>query len=99
MVRAEFGEPQARPRDKVLDRPRDEDLARPGKSGNPRPDVDRQPTDAVAAQLHLARVKPGSDLEAQRTDARNDGQGRSDRPAGAIECREEAIAGGIDLAP
>ena len=91
-------EAQARSHHQVLDRARHEDLARAGGRGDPRADVDGDPAYLGSGQLALAGVQAGPCLHADRADRGADRLAAADRPGRAVEHREEAIAGGVDLA-
>ena len=61
-------------------------------------DVDSDPA-AFAGQLHLTRVQAGANVDAELVGRRRDGAGALDGPRRSVESREEAVAGGVDLAP
>ena len=85
--------------DEILDGARDEHLARPGLRGDARADVDGDAGDLVVAELALARVQPGADVEAELAHRVARSRARSgSRARRAVEGREEAVAGRVDLA-
>jgi hypothetical protein len=61
--------------------------------------VDCDASHFVTDQLALPGVKSGADLESERPDCVPDGEAASNASGRAIEGREEAIAGGVDLSP
>ena len=99
LVFAGVFEREARARDEVFDRRRDEHVARLGEPGDARSDVDGDPADRIAVELHLARVDPGPDLDTERLHRVGDRLRAADGARGAVERRQEAVAGGIDLTP
>ena len=78
---------------------RDQDLAGPGKGTDPSPDDNAQPAHTVADSLHLPGMDPGSDLKPESPDRVHQGARASNSPGRPIECHEEPVSGGIDLAP
>jgi hypothetical protein len=58
--------------------------------------VDGDATDVVVAQLDLASVEAGPDLEVDPGQLVAESGGAADRPAGAVEGRQDAVAGGLD---
>ena len=60
---------------------------------------ERHPTHRVAVDLHLARVDADPDLDAELAYRLRDRPGAADCARRTVECREEAVAGGVDLAP
>src|SRR5262245_5202568 len=71
-------EANPRPRHEVAYGPGHEDLARRRARDDTRSDVHRNAADVVRTQLALARVEPGSDLEAERADGVADGARTAD---------------------
>src|SRR5215208_727030 len=72
-----------------------------GGSGRHHPgrDVDRQTTDVRAHPLVLAAMDAGPDREPQSARRSDQGEGTPDGADRAVEQREHAVAGGVDLAP
>ena len=83
--------------DQILDRLRDEHLACAGGGGDPGADRDGQAGDFPVVKLALAGVDACADLEAEFAHGFGDRLGASDRAGGAVEGREEAVAGGVAL--
>jgi hypothetical protein len=54
------------------------------------------PDAAVVAQLYLTGMKAGPQAEAEGSRRLMQRQRAVDRAAGALECRERAVAGGLD---
>jgi hypothetical protein len=90
-------EPEERAREQILYGRGDEDLTCAAERGHARRDVDAQSTELRTADLDLSRMDPGPDPEVQSRCRLDDGAGASDRRTRPIECREEPVAGGIDL--
>ena len=61
-------------------------------------DVHGDAADVVAAEFAFAGVKAGAHLDAQRLHRVTNCHGAADRSLWAVERREEAVAGGVDLA-
>src|SRR3954463_12818618 len=59
--------------------------------------MNRDAADVLAHQLDLAGVESAADLESQRTDTVADRDRATDRSRGAVEGREESVAGRVDL--
>ena len=68
-----------------------------GERRDPRADVDREPGDVVRLHLDLAGVDARPDLEPELADRVADRERAADRPRRAVECREEPVAGRLDL--
>lgn len=83
--------------DQILDRAGDEDLARPRQRGYPRPDMHRDPADAIWSYLDLAGVQPRADLKAERPHRLADAAGTANRPRRAVEGCEEAVSRRVDF--
>src|SRR5260221_12172912 len=90
-------EQEPRPRDEVADDARRPHLAVAREGGHPSADVDRDALDAMAAQLDLAGVHAGANLDAERADRDLDRKRAADGPSGTVEARQEPVAGGVDL--
>src|SRR3990170_2515242 len=99
LVPAGILEHEARAGHEILHRLGHEHLARSGERPDAGADVDGDATDVVAPPLDFARVQPSSDLDPEGAHGLGDRARASDRPGGSVEGREEAIAGGVDLAP
>src|SRR5262249_51138591 len=84
-------------RHEIPDGARDQHLSRPGVRRHARADVHSDAGDGVAAHLALARVQPGTDLEAQGPHRVPDGAGTANRARGAVEGGQKAVAGGSHL--
>jgi hypothetical protein len=84
-------------RDEVLDGARHEHLPGLRVPGDARADVDREPGELLPDALALSRVDPGPDREAERPDPLADRPSARDRAGGAVEAREEAVPGGVEL--
>jgi hypothetical protein len=76
-----------------------QDLAGGGGGHDPSGDVDRDPAHIVAAQVDLAGVEPGSDLDSARSQLRPQRQGAADAPTGPVEDGQHAVAGALDQPP
>src|SRR4029453_13456881 len=76
--------------------PGDEDLARCGLAQDAGGDVDGDPADVVAADLDLAGVEPGPDLEVDVAELLAQGDRAGNGPSGAVEGGQEAVAGRLD---
>ena len=77
----------------------DQHLARPPARRPARRCGRRSRASPSSRPLDLAGVHAGPDLEAERPDRVADRRGAADRPRRAVEEREEAVAGGVDLPP
>src|SRR5262249_37432896 len=73
----------------------------PGRSrgSDTRPDVHSDAAQLVADQLAFARVHARPYIHAESSDAVGDGASATDTARGTVKGSEEAIAGGVDLAP
>src|SRR5947207_15395646 len=80
----------------ILDRGGNEHLTCLGPPGHARSDVDGHPTDAAVATLALSAVKARTKLEAECLHVAEDLRGRLDRSCGAVERREDPVAGRVD---
>jgi hypothetical protein len=69
---------------------------RGGGGHHPRGDVDGDATDVALAQLDLAGVEARPDLDVDAAQLVPEGGGAADRPAGAVEGRQDPVAGGLD---
>ena len=78
--------------------PRDEHLMRLGEIRDPRADVHGDAREVVAGQLALASVQASPDLHVQPARGVDERQRAADRPGGAVEGREHAVAGAADRA-
>jgi hypothetical protein len=58
--------------------------------------VDSDATDVALPQLDLTGVEAGPDLEVDPGQLVAEGGGAADRPAGAVEGGQNAVAGGLD---
>ena len=76
----------------VLDRARDEYLAGARQRSDPSANVNRQTLDVIARQFDLTDVQTGSDLQSQRSDCFDEGQGAADGPRRADTRRARGIA-------
>jgi hypothetical protein len=74
-----------------------EDLAGLGERRDPRDLVDRHAAHPVARHFDLADVDADPHLQAVRCDRRADRRRALQRPGGAVEHGENAVAGGVDL--
>src|SRR6185503_3918824 len=90
-------EAKARARGKVAHRGRREHVAWRGERADARSDDRRDAADLACDLLALARVRPGSDVDAQAAYAIPDGQGAADRTCRTVERRIEAVACGVLL--
>jgi hypothetical protein len=61
--------------------------------------VHRYSREIVTDDLALPGVQTATDLEAERLNSLPDCAGTANRAGGAVEGRQETIAGGVDLAP
>ena len=86
-------------RHKVFDRAGDDHFTGPGLGGHARADVHGDSPDLAIQSFALPRVQPRANLEAQVAHGVDDRSGAADRPRRAVEDREEAIPGGVQLAP
>jgi hypothetical protein len=86
------------PGDEVLDGLRHEHLAFARLGRDARARVHGDPADGIACELDLAGVEPGTHAEPGGGDVLRDGARAADRPRRPVERREEAVAGGVDLA-
>jgi len=71
--------------DEILHRARNENLVRAGERSDTGAYVDGYATYIVSHDLHLACVKPGTDTQAEATDAVEDRVRTMDRPRRAIK--------------
>src|SRR2546428_10538941 len=91
-------ETQARSGDEIAHGPGDEHLARPRGARDARPDMDRDATELCTYDLALAGVDAGADLDPLLTHGVSNGKSAGHCARGAVEGREEAVAGVVDLA-
>src|SRR5215204_4266046 len=98
LVRAPVLEVDSRADHEVLDRARDEHLAGLGTRHHPGGYVHGEAAQVVAHHLELARVEARAQLEPQLPHGLRDRCRAADRPGGAVEGGEEAVAGALDLA-
>src|SRR5687768_12266551 len=95
--RAAVLELDPRSHDEVFHRARDQDLVRRSGGHDPSRQGACDPADVVAAQLHLAGVQPGPDLDAEPPpDFLADLAGAADRARRAVERREDAVSRRLD---
>ena len=87
-----------RARNQILDRRGDEHLSGRGHAGDSRPDVHADTPYLLPGQLDFPCVQTRPDLEAQVASSISDRLGTANRSSGAVECRQEPVACGIDLA-
>src|SRR4051812_29625895 len=97
LVHSTVFELDARAGDEILDGAGDEHLARPGERGHACTRVDGNAGDVAVVELALAGVEPGTNREPERHHAVADGGRAPDRASRAVEGREEAVAGRVDL--
>src|SRR5919108_2201626 len=90
-------ERDARPRDEVAHGARRQNLAGPSQGRHARTGMDGDPAHPILRDLDLSGVQPGADLDADRTQPIANRAGAADGARRAVECREEAVAGGVDL--
>ena len=83
--------------DEVLHRARHDHLARAGQRRHARAGVDGDARDLAVHALAFAGVQPGAHLDAELAHRLDDRARAGDRPRGAVEAREEAVARGVDL--
>ena len=83
----------------ILDGVRSEHLARRSDGGDARSDDDGEATRLTVDDLALAGVQARSDVESEFGHCRHDRVGAPHRTSRPVETREEAVTGGIDLAP
>ena len=96
---ADVGEREAGTRRQVLDRGGGEDLGGLRGAGDPRPDDDGDPAGLAVDRLDLAGMHARTDLDAERPDGVDRGEGASDGTCRAVERGEEAVARGVHLGP
>ena len=84
-------------RDELLRRGGDENLAGLRHCHGARGHVDGDASQAVIRDLGFARVQPGAQRDADRGGTLDNGLRALDRPCQAVEGREEAVAGSLDL--
>src|SRR5512132_3378777 len=82
--------------DQVAHGPGGENLPRPRSGHHPGGDVDRDPTDVIAAQLDLASVQARPDVQADAGQLVAEGGRAADPPAGPVEGGQDAVTGGLD---
>src|SRR5215207_1581679 len=97
VVHAAVLEDDPRARDEVAHRARDEDLVGRGESGDAGPDAERDPGEVLAVALDLPGVEPRAHGEAEAPQPAADRRGAADPAARALEGRQEAVAGRVDL--
>src|SRR5688500_10516497 len=90
-------EAEARAGREVAHRCRHEDLARVGCRLDPGGDVDGETADVSGADVALAGVEAGADLQAEAGELVTDGPGALDGPGGGVEGGQEAVAESLDL--
>src|SRR5262245_14271633 len=90
-------EHDARAGDEILHGLGDEHLAGACEARHAGTRRHRDPTQLSLDPLALAGVEPGTDLQPERANCLPDRQRALDRAAGAVERREEAVAGGVEL--
>src|SRR6266536_6113102 len=94
---AATSERDARARDEIGDGARNENFVGLGERLDALGDVDGDAADVVTAQLDLAGVEPATYMDADGADRVADGTGAAHRPSGAVEGRQEPVAGRGDL--
>src|SRR5207245_6405950 len=92
-------EGQARARDEIAYGARDVHVARSGQRRDARRGVNGDAADRAARELDLSRVHSRPQLEAELLPVALDRTRASDGACGAVEAREQAIPGGVDLDP
>src|SRR5262245_61459631 len=91
-------EAQTRPDHEVLDGTGREDLSGSRLGGDARADVDGNAADVVSHTHALAGVDSDAHLEPDGPDGIANGEAAPDATRRAVEQRQEAVAGGCDLA-
>ena len=99
LVRPAFLELDSRASDEVFDGSGDEDFAWGGFRGHASSGVDRDTGRLVAHEFALAGVQPAPKLDSERAHGVADRARTPDCARRAVEAREEAVAGGVDLSP
>lgn len=84
-------------RDEVPHRAGDEHLIGCRQRGHPRPDVNGDASKLLSDRLALAGMQPGTYLDSERANGVPDGARAADGPCGAIERRQEPVAGRVNL--
>src|SRR6266511_3454042 len=95
---AAIAEPNAGPRDEVLDRARDEHFTRRRFGRHSRSDMHGDPSDLAVHDLALARVEPSANLQPEVSHGVTDRACAPDRARRPVEAGEEAISCRVDLA-
>src|SRR5262249_35983850 len=98
LVLASRLEREARALEQLAGRARDEDVAGAGERRDARRRVHGDAADLSAGELDLAGVEADPDADAELGDRGVHFRCRAHRPRRAVEEREEAVAGGVDLA-
>ena len=86
-------------RDEVLYRARHEDLARPRLRHHARASMDGDAGNLVVDALALSRVEANAGLDTEASHRVADTLGAANGASGAVEGREESVAGRVDLTP
>jgi hypothetical protein len=60
--------------------------------------VHREAANVVASEFDLTGVAPGADIQAEVADGCAERLGAADGPGGPVEGRQQAVAGGVDVA-
>src|SRR5262245_23238004 len=89
-------EGDVRARREVAHSPGQHDLAGARRREHARGDVHTDPTEVVAANLNLAGVDGGPDLDPEAASRGAQRQGAPDRAGRRLEAGEDAVAGGLD---
>src|SRR5438445_9874419 len=98
-VRSAFLELDSRACDEVFAGSGAQDFPRGSFRGHASAGVDRDAGWLVAHEFALAGVQPAPKLEPERVHGIPDRTRTPDRPRWAVEAREEAVTGGVDLPP
>jgi hypothetical protein len=85
--------------DQIPHGPGGQDLPGPGRGHDPRRDVHGDSPDVAVAELDLAGVQSGADLQADPLELLAERGHAAERPAGAVEGGQDAITGGLDQLP
>src|SRR5688572_13432484 len=98
-MRAAILEPDARPRNEVLDGARDENLSRLRGGSDSRAGVHGDAMRLAAGELDPAGVQPGADLEAERAHGIANMAGTADGSGRPVESGEKSVTCRVDLVP
>src|SRR5438093_1671998 len=97
LVRASIIEGHARADDEIPHGARNENFARACQRAHAGRDVHGDPTDVFASKFHLAGVQARPDLDPELLDGDGQRARTLDRAPGAVERREESVAGVLDV--